>query len=38
MGKDLLGRGARFKKVSIDDTYPSWLVEHYKEYPHLILR
>lgn len=37
-GRDFLGRDARFRKVPIDDSYPKWIREHYKEYPHLVLR
>ncbi len=36
-GSDFLGRDAKFSKVRIDDTYPEWLREHYREYPHLVL-
>lgn len=36
-GKDFLGRTAIFRKVKIDDSYPSWIVEHHKDYPHLVL-
>ena len=38
MGRDLLGRGAKFKKVSIDNSYPTWLVEHLDEYKHFVLK
>ena len=37
LGRDLLGRNARFKKVPLDDTYPEWLRENASKYPHLIL-
>lgn len=37
LGKDLMGRDARFKKVPIDHSYPVWLQEHCKDYPHLII-
>ncbi len=36
-GRDLLGRGAKFKKVPIDKSYPQWLIDHYRDYPHLVL-
>ncbi len=36
-GRDLLGRGAKFKKVPLDESYPGWLTDHYKDYPHLVL-
>lgn len=38
MGKDLLGRGTKFKKVKIDDSYPEWLRKHSNEYLHFILK
>jgi len=37
-GRDFLGRDARFAKVPIDDKYPKWIQEHYKEYPHFVLK
>lgn len=38
IGRDLLGRGAKFKKVTIDDSYPTWLIEHLSNYKHLVLK
>jgi beta-1,4-mannosyl-glycoprotein beta-1,4-N-acetylglucosaminyltransferase len=35
-GRDFLGRDARFKKVKIDSSYPKWLMDNYKKYPHLM--
>ena len=37
LGRDLLGRGAKFKKVKIDDSYPKWLKENYDKYLHFVL-
>lgn len=36
-GRDLLGRGAKFKKVKIDDSYPEWIRKNYHRYRHLVL-
>ena len=37
LGRDLLGRGAKFRKVKIDESYPIWLRENYKKYSHFVL-
>ena len=37
LGRDLLGRGAKFKKVKIDESYPKWLKENYDKYSHFVL-
>ena len=37
LGKDLLGRKSKFRKVKFDDTYPRWLIENRFKYPHFIL-
>ena len=36
-GRDFLRGGKdspKFRLIDIDETYPQWLIEHYKEYPH----
>lgn len=37
LGRDLFRRNAKFKKVKIDESYPEWLLENYKNYRHFIL-
>lgn len=37
MGKDLLGRDTKFKKVGIDENYPEWLRDNCPKYKHFIL-
>lgn len=36
-GRDLFGRGAKFHKVPLDETYPQYLREHKDKYQHLIM-
>lgn len=37
LGQDIFGRDAKFARVEIDDSYPEYLLEHLKEYEHLVM-
>lgn len=37
LGQDIFGRDAQFARVEVDSTYPSYLLEHKKDYEHLIM-
>lgn len=37
LGQDMFGRDATFKRVEVDESYPTYLLEHIEEYQYLIL-
>jgi len=37
LGRDLLGRDAKFERVEIDDTYPEYLRAHLDDYKHIVM-
>ena len=37
LGQDIFGRDARFERVEVDGSYPWYLLDHIKEYQHLIM-
>lgn len=37
LGQDIFGRNARFERGEVDETYPSYLLEHLDEYRHLVM-
>lgn len=37
LGKDIFGRDTHFERVEIDNSYPSYLLDHRSGYDHLIL-
>ena len=37
LGEDIFGRDARFVRVPVDDSYPSYLTGHLNEYSHLVM-
>jgi beta-1,4-mannosyl-glycoprotein beta-1,4-N-acetylglucosaminyltransferase len=37
LGQDIFGRDAQFRRVDVDETYPAYLIDHLKEYEHLVM-
>ncbi len=37
LGEDIFGRDAKFERVEVDGSYPSYLREHIDEYKHLVM-
>lgn len=37
LGQDMFGRDAKFVRVDIDESYPTYLKEHIKDYEHLVM-
>lgn len=37
LGQDMFGREAAFRRVEVDESYPTYLLEHIEEYQYLIL-
>ena len=37
LGEDIFGRAARFDRVEVDETYPSYLLENMEDFAHLVM-